>query len=107
MSINEKLAELCGYPYTTNDLGGFVERATCKWIVWNPTADLNQLKMCYEAAKATVEPVQWYANFREALAWGIRDYDENNRAYHMDFFEVWVDRPELVAQAILKAKGVS
>jgi hypothetical protein len=111
MSLNEKLAEALGAPVRFFgdqlhlDISDPESEMSCE-IPWNPTTDLNQLRECYLAAKATEDPVAWYAKFREALAWGIRDYDENNRAYHIDFFEVWVDRPELVAQAILKAKGV-
>lgn len=55
---------------------------------WNPTTDLNQLKMCYDALSE---------DEKEAFAF-------NNRYAPTD----WVfTNPELVAQAILNAKGVS
>jgi len=100
VSLNEKLAEVCGYPYMTNDLGCFVERATCKWLLWNPTTDLNQLRECYlelsEDEKAFVH-IKFAVPFNDLTNKWPSDRD--------NLFAIF-EHPELVAQAILKAKGV-
>lgn len=91
MSLNEQLAELCGYRLIQHESQG-------DWLTlghgddipyrsWNPTTDLNQLRMRYEAL-SKIEKL------RLALL-----LDDNPVIVFTD--------PELIAQDILKAKGVS
>lgn len=96
--LNEKLAELCGmercgfYWKLNNQLAYKAEElefASCAQLDdWNPTTNLNQLKMCYEALSEDE-----LIRFAELTIYAP--------------FDAWVTQTELVAQAILKAKGVS
>ena len=61
---------------------------------WNPTTDLNQLRMCYETAEAGDEM------FKHQFYRFLKVYVVSEIAV------AWVKHPELVAEAILKAKGV-
>ena len=96
--LNAKLAELRGMelrpiagqmtisgvaPCWRKPEGGYITQSD-----WNPTQDLNQLKMCYEALSGN-------EMLRLALS-----LDSSNPL-------IVFDSPELVAHAILKAKGVS
>ena len=105
-SLNEQLAELCGYEYVTNGHGCFVSPSPAEWRAWNPTTDLNQLRMCYEALNH-IELVHFSAHLYDAyIEAGFTGSD--SASYGI----MWLTRimftcPELVAQAILKAKGVS
>ena len=99
VSINEKLAELCGKSFVENDGNSFAESCALMgrpmvyegngvFKDWNPTTDLNQLKMCYEALNEDE-----LIRFAELTIYAP--------------FDAWVTQTELVAEAILKAKGVS
>ena len=74
---------------------------------WNPTTDLNQLRMCYEAAEkdCSTKTMLFEFAFTDALQKEFRK--ENKKYTHYETATAWVKHPELVAQAILKAKGVS
>ena len=123
MSLNEKLRydlmKLCGFwtveiPDAHRDIvrkkgdnGGFI--TICWWDDWNPTTDLNQLRECYLAAEDS-----WNSHndtpFRVVFAESMKPLLKES--FGDDFIDwdtlllLWVKHPELVAQAILKAKGV-
>jgi hypothetical protein len=69
---------------------------------WNPTTDLNQLRECYLAAEEEVGE-EFHARFYIELTFALVDKGFNTAK---DLPAAWVKHPELVAQAILKAKGV-
>jgi hypothetical protein len=122
MSLNEKLAvEVMGalkggsveYSLAT---GVPTRRATYAYggkVIdqkdWNPTTDLNQLRECYLAAEDS-----WNSHnntpFRVVFAESMKPLLKES--FGDDFIDwdtlllLWVKHPELVAQAILKAKGV-
>ena len=110
MSVNEKLAELCGMHKEWNSNCGIVYR-TAEGLTmyeeddWNPTTDLNQLKMCYEAAEK--DDVFFVERLLDALMVLIRPRCACNIVSSHELTHAIFKRPELVAQAILKAKGVS
>ena len=84
MSLNEQLAELCGIKLI-GDQWGICEGESEQWT---PTTDLNQLRMCYE----------------------VLSEDEKTLFSHMmltEYVPKVFTAPEYIAQAILKAKGVS
>lgn len=91
MSLNEQLAELCGVEIYQNTDGQWQEYNPMmgnNTPIWNPTDDLNQLRMCYEALSEEQRESFAYENRYAPTDWAFTN-------------------PELVAQAILKAKGVS
>ena len=117
--LNEKLAELCGmercgfYWKLNNQLAYKAEElefASCAQLDdWNPTTNLNQLKMCYEAAeKAFGQNIHPDPSFEEVYTRELRllfnaldpDGGLSARLASAPF-----KHPELVAQAILNAKG--
>lgn len=106
MSINEKLAvEVMGWTCEdiTDHTADWVDGDGCYQITvacWNPIQDLNQLKMCYEAL-SDEEKRQWLEILESLLS------EELGWVGYDDVATAWVKYPELVAQAILKAKGVS
>ena len=94
--LNEKLAEVCGVTMDGSTINGNlckVLRDECGgicYIIWNPAGDepnLTQLRECYLA---------------------LSDDQKESFAFHNRYAPTdWVfTNPELVAQAILKAKGV-
>lgn len=105
MSLNDKLAELCGVPLVNDDEGNLwrlhpeleTDSEFDHRSPWNPLQDLNQLKMCYEAARFDVGSTVICEHLEE-LVGGLCDMG--------DALNVLCDKPELVAQAILRAKGV-
>lgn len=118
MSLNEQLAELCGKQvYTSQQDGLLYEKHPlidfedlCE--TWNPTTDLNQLRMCYEVAEKDWDrhddgtfQGEFECNLRFLLEY--RFVGETESEYQRLVATAWVKHPELVAQAILKAKGVS
>lgn len=110
-SLNEKLAEACGYEYVVNGHGCFVTPATAVWRLWNPTADMNQLRECYLAAEKDwdeLATVTFEYAFTEELTILIRSTKVKYGAAvtGIELATAWVKHPELVAQAILKAKDV-
>jgi hypothetical protein len=97
MSLNEKLAEVCGmewkqvYWWKDGQVAYYHHNAVdCSrpgLDHWSPTADLNQLRECYLALSE----------------------DEQIRMAELTLyapFDAIFTQTELVAQAILKAKGV-
>ncbi len=123
MSLNEQLAVLCGFE---NDHLGFYWMKDGRYVyqcegrgvdpltVWNPTTDLNQLRMCYEATEKDwdeeAKGESFARKFTKCLNRAIVEFTDGKlgRDEFDDFVSsVWVKHPELVAQAILKAKGVS
>lgn len=106
-TIGEQLAELCGmetYIGQHDKLLYAVGGESIRFdVLWHPTADMNQLKMCYEAAENTVGD-EFHARFYIELTFALVDKGFNTTK---DLTAAWVKHPELVAQAILKAKGVS
>ncbi len=89
--LNEKLAEVCGLTiYDDPEHGTQYLNANgkivCSVEAWNPTSDLNQLWECYLALSEEQQ-----CQFEEIAP---------------QFFVAVFTAPELVAQAILKAKGV-
>jgi len=80
------------------DRGLFVYPA----IWWNPTQDLNQLRECYLAAEKDNPIVFWamyWSELKKLFSSSLIEEDAHCAT-------AWVKHPELVAQAILKAKGV-
>jgi hypothetical protein len=73
--------------------------------IWNPTTDLNQLRECYLAAEKGDDQFafRFYVKLSQILEQRIRDQISPIASMS----NAWVKHPELVAQAILKAKGVS
>lgn len=112
---DEQLAELCGAlkgGYVEYSLATGVPRRRATYAIkgqiidqsdWNPTTDLNQLRMCYEAAEKAVGD-EFHARFYIELTFALVEKGFNRAK---DLTAAWVKHPELVAQAILKAKGVS
>jgi hypothetical protein len=108
--LNEKLAEVCGYERNGNywAKGGTVyylqhddEYASISGCnMWNPTADLKQLRECYLAAEKDTPDFQ--GRFYVELCFGLATVANTAK----DLATAWVKHPDLVAQAILKAKGV-
>ena len=104
-SLNEQLAVLCGMTLHYHPMCGNVYR-TAEGLTmyeegdWIPTEDLNQLRMCYEVLSE--DEKRRCFEFFESLLW-----KEIGWVGSVDIFVAWVKHPELVAQAILKAKGVS
>ena len=91
-SLNEKLAEVCGKEVYTNSQGVLQEYNPMmgnNTPIWNPTQDLNQLRECYLALSVG-------AKRRVSIIL------HEGGVTPMSVF----NKPELVAQAILKAKGV-
>ena len=70
--------------------------------IWQPTQDLNQLRECYLAAEKEVGE-EFHARFYIELTFALVEKGFNTAK---DLTAAWVKHPELVAQAILKAKGV-
>jgi len=117
MSLNEKLAEVCGYKRTNykytdvtgcrcSGVGFEKDSNLIHYADWNPTSDLNQLRECYLAAEKTWSqhaPYSFEYLFYEELTILLDAYPFVDKALAM----AWINHPELVAQAILKAKGVS
>ncbi len=124
MSLNEQLAEAvmgmhkikhlwysCPNPKSYTDAEySTVDTVSDQLEVWNPTQDLNQLRECYLAAekdcKKSVPKDAFASDFIDALVevWiDIADHVPTDR----EIATAWVTRPKFVAQAILKAKGVS
>ncbi len=106
MSLNEKLAiEVMGWEnrwekaedgYTT----GYPEYRIIR--DWQPTTDLNQLRECYLAAEKDNPIVFWamyWSELKKLFSSSLIEEDAHCAT-------AWVKHPELVAQAILKAKGV-
>lgn len=129
-SLNEQLAELCGLEqrgarwhwYKIGESEPSYQQVSDVLMgdkpVWNPTTDLNQLKMCYEAAQKDWEEKDWEEKnpqfrYRAHIHWQLKVIfgKEVAGAYDAvsdsELIDAWVKHPELVAQAILKAKGVS
>lgn len=116
-SLNEKLAEVCGkscevkgndvyimQPYRVRDnVFGYKE------VKWNPTTDLNQLRECYLAAekdcKLSFPHISFAHKFKDAVDELFTDMTEYP-AVPSELATMWIVYPDLVAQAILKAKGV-
>lgn len=113
--LNEKLAELCGksceakgndvyimQPYRVRDnVFGYKE------VKWNPAGgNLNQLLECY-LALSDDEQGKCATHFAAALAesTGFRDTDPSTLGFYWLLNAIF-KHPELVAQAILKAKEV-
>jgi len=121
VSINEKLAvDVMGWHkeptlefwwWKSDGDGGLVGQ--CRLEGWNPTTDLNQLKMCYEAAEKAFNTQTphftfagtVFARLKALLRESITRVNDVVMPYEM--MSAWVKHPELVAQAILEAKGVS
>lgn len=112
-SLNEKLAvEVMGWKVHDLYPGWYWEQLAdsslegrCRIESWNPTQDLNQLRECYLAAEKSWHQHAAYSfehRFYEEL-YLLLDFrrDEPKR-----LTTAWINHPELVAQAILKAKGV-
>jgi len=108
-TLDEQLAELCGKSCEVKNGNTYifeqyrVRDNVCgfKEVKWHPISDLNQLKMCYEALsedeKAFVQ-IKFAVPFSDLTNKWPSDRD--------NLFAIF-KHPELVAQAILKAKGVS
>ena len=79
---------------------------------WNPTQDLNQLRECYLAAEKDWDTEKQMESFGSRFATVLAVLLAKDAGYESTFaFDVaqiiaWVKHPELVAQAILKARGV-
>jgi hypothetical protein len=79
---------------------------------WSPTTDLNQLRECYLAAEKDWDTEKQMESFGSRFATVLAVLLAKDAVYESTFaFDVaqiiaWVKHPELVAQAILKAKGV-
>ena len=114
MSLNEQLAELCGLErngkywgkgttvYYLQEDDEYASISGCN--VWNPTTDLNQLRMCYDAAEKDAEDAE---KFESMVYWHVsEDLRLINKCFNKDITTAIFKHPELVAQAILKAKGV-
>ena len=102
-SLNEKLAEVCGKEVYTNSQGVLQEYNPMmgnNTPIWNPTTDLNQLRECYMAADK--DDPDFQSRFYVELCFGLATVA--NTTKHLA--TAWVKHPELVAKAILKAKGV-
>lgn len=118
MSLNEQLAEfVMGWEPVGKGTGcHFYFPEDRRHILaqdWNPTEDLNQLRMCYEAAEKDWDARFPAIKFGPHMEWRLKVIlgEEVAGAYDAvndwELVEAWVKHPELVAQAILKAKGVS
>lgn len=122
-SLNERLAELCGFErvgfywkvdgqltYKAEELDSM---SLAQLDIWTPTTDLNQLRMCWEAAEKDWDTDKHMESFGSRFATVLSVILANESIYKSEFaFDVariiaWVKQPELVAQAILKAKEVS
>jgi hypothetical protein len=108
-SLNEQLAELCGlelHPEPNCEKSSFqfvYHEDRDIYEPWNPTQDLNQLRMCYEALIEDEDAMnRFYCHFQDIYSKTFGAYPNS-----MTFFTAIFKHPELVAQAILKAKGVS
>jgi hypothetical protein len=103
-SLNEKLAEVCGIKLI-GDQRGICEGES---ELWNPAGDLNQLRECYLAADESFVPEHEEVTFDVAFAFALRNLlvDTECSPMTVGLASAWVKHPELVAQAILKAKGV-
>ena len=114
--LNEKLAEVCGATpvdeMATRDIrvvgwefpdGSFVSERS-----WNPTQDLNQLRECYLAAGFEEhEGTDKFMGELSILIKATMGVEHQHRLVSsLQYAVAWVKHPELVAQAILKAKGV-
>ena len=115
-SLNEKLAELVmGWSsyyslyYESNvwDLGNGRQMLQS---LWNPTTDLNQLRECYLAAEKDWDTDKHMESFGSRFARCLSELlapsQDSVFAFDVALITAWVKHPELVAQAILKAKGV-
>lgn len=115
--LNEKLAELVmGWESVGKGTGcHFYFPEDRRHILaqdWTPTQDLNQLKMCYEALSedwGEDNSVTFEYAFTEELTILIRGTKVKFGAAvtGIELATAWGKHPELVAQAILKAKEVS
>ena len=78
---------------------------------WNPTTDLNQLRECYLAAEKDWDTDKHMESFGSRFARCLSELlvpsQDSVFAFDVALITAWVKHPELVAQAILKAKGVS
>lgn len=113
-NLRYDLMKLCGFwtveiPDAHRDIvrkkgdnGGFI--TICWWDDWNPTTDLNQLRECYLAAER--DDHRFAFMFGELLLIALQGKPLRG-VVKSDIATAWVKHPELVAQAILKAKGVS
>jgi hypothetical protein len=76
---------------------------------WNPIENLNQLRECYLAAekdcKLSFPNISFAHKFKDAVDELFTDMTEYP-AVPSELATMWIVYPELVAQAILKAKGV-
>ena len=122
-SLNEKLAEVCGAEIGERTVWNFSgERNQIKTYTiknkrydepnWKPTTDLNQLRECYLAAEKDWDTEKQMESFDCRFARALSDLLATIQSWESEFaFNVaqiiaWVKHPELVALAILKAKGV-
>lgn len=111
--LNEKLAtEVMGWHevstlgawwWKSDGDGGWIGQ--CRLESWNPTTDLNQLKMCYEAAERGCKKSFPEVSFAGDFYWELEQSVTNGSRAKLA--TAWAKHPELVAQAILNAKGVS
>lgn len=118
MSLNEQLAvEVMGLhkvkhlwyscpnpARSTEPKFSTVDTVSDQLETWNPTTDLNQLRMCYDAAE--VGDVFFVERFLDALMVLIRPLCACNIVSTHELTHAIFKHPELVAQAILKARGV-
>ncbi len=123
--LNEKLAEeVMGWSYRPSVWGGawrdqkgndpigeYFDREGDAWqTLWNPTTDLNQLRECYLAAEKDwdedAEGEGFESKFKRCLEPLIAKVCDRYTQPDALIVIAWVKHPELVAQAILKAKGV-
>jgi hypothetical protein len=118
VSLNDKLAEVCGFVsdgqcYRGTD--GSHKFCIEHWDArhnWNPTTDLNQLRECYLAAEKDWEEknpeFRYRAHIHRQLKviFGKEVAGAYDAVSDTELIDAWVKHPELVAQAILKAKGV-
>ena len=119
MSLNEKLAEVCGLektpikaPFTMSGIDHcytYPNGRTMAIPSWNPIENLNQLRECYLAAekdcKLSFPNISFAHKFKDAVDELFTDMTEYP-AVPSELATMWIVYPELVAQAILKAKGV-
>ena len=112
MSLNEKLAEVCGIPMDGSTINGNLckvlkdESGVIRYIIWSPTTDLNQLRECYLASEKSFVIEHPEVDFDTAFSFALRNLLYDNGHSVIDLATAWVKHPELVAQAIHKAKGV-